>query len=45
MRIHKQNFFIFFYHSYRSPAPYAEYNETSIVHALTGWLPEPIPLK
>ncbi|CAM4739728.1 unnamed protein product [Rotaria magnacalcarata] len=30
---------------FRSSNAYNEYNETSIIHALTSWLPEPIPLK
>ncbi|CAF1130028.1 unnamed protein product [Rotaria sp. Silwood1] len=30
---------------FRSSSTYVEYNETSIIHALTGWVPEPIPLK
>ncbi|CAF1182417.1 unnamed protein product [Rotaria sordida] len=30
---------------FRSSSTYSEYNETSIIHLLTGWLPEPIPLK
>ena len=24
---------------------FSEFNETSVIHCLTGWLPEPIPLK
>ncbi|CAF4088818.1 unnamed protein product [Rotaria sp. Silwood2] len=30
---------------FRSSSTYAEYNETSVIHALTGWVSEPIPLK
>ncbi|UJR30270.1 hypothetical protein I4U23_017808 [Adineta vaga] len=30
---------------YRSPNTNPPTNETSIIHTLTGWLPEPIPLK
>lgn len=31
--------------SFRSSGTFPEYNETTVIHALTGWLPEPIPLK
>lgn len=31
--------------SYRAPNANPPSNETSIIHTLTGWVPEPIPLK
>ncbi|CAF4447956.1 unnamed protein product, partial [Adineta steineri] len=29
---------------YRPPNTNPTYNETSVIHTLTGWVPEPIPL-
>ncbi|CAF4403412.1 unnamed protein product, partial [Adineta steineri] len=31
--------------NFNTPNDFPEFNESSIIHLLTGWIPEPIPLK